>query len=548
VTLQVWFGQGGAPDQFDLPGTDPIALPQPRPTPQVGNALTGGPHEGPWADHPGTPIFDGLVTARTSDTNGFCSPEPHVLGVVGGARPDPLPGHPGDPSFGGFVGAGGVGSTTDAWTTGFTDLGAGNEHGRPADGPTLALQAAEGLAAVSLAQIAAGIGGFNLAGIASGQAWDEVPQLAVAGDVNSNILPHLLVADPTLGGGAHVVRDGTTTGANAAAAARPDWAEALDLRFSNGLVGLGQAPAPPEVSKGVSFSTITLYETTEGEDVLANVIEATGAWNSVKNLETGPDAWSEALGTYLVVSNFVDVRMDFSNTPPDPEDEVGLDLVVHGVKRGEVTFGDGNANAATHFHSNEASWNNTFTVHAGTGRTDVVRWLAKSAPAPVTGLLVDNADPTNGGLWNPNYDGRYSRLEVFGGDGITIASAEQRVTLIVHGGRGLEAMYGADGDDILDGGGGYDLYTGGGGQDEFIFRYGEAYGDSINDFDGVGVAAGDVIRLLGFAPGTIVVDISQNEQSDATYGMYVPPYESEYLVGYFTAPKGLVVGQDIVFG
>jgi sulfopropanediol 3-dehydrogenase len=272
-----------APDQYRLPGTDPIALPQPRPTPQVGNALTGGPHEAPWADHPGTLILDGLVTARTSATNGFCSPEPHVLGVVGGAWPDPLPGHPGDPSLGGFVGAGGVGSITDAWTTGFTDLGAGNEHGRP----------------------------------------------RVRG-----------------------------------------WA------------GAG------------------------------------GAWREARR---------------------DDVRRR------------------HHDRRGR------------------------------TARHAAAAWRTR-----------------------PGRDARRGRRR------------------------------------HSDGGAGHARYTGGGGQDQFISRYGEANEDKIVDFDGVGAAAGDIIRLPGFAPGTRVVEPPYDTWS--SHGVHVWPHGSGYELGDFTAPKGLVVGQDIVFG
>jgi len=70
------------------------------------------------------------------------------------------------------------------------------------------------------------------------------------------------------------------------------------------------------------------------------------------------------------------------------------------------------------------------------------------------------------------------------------------------GGGGGDQLFGGNGVDTLDGGAGADVLYGGDGNDVFVFRKGEANGDTIMDFFGRGNALGDSIVLVGYAAGT----------------------------------------------
>jgi Ca2+-binding RTX toxin-like protein len=73
------------------------------------------------------------------------------------------------------------------------------------------------------------------------------------------------------------------------------------------------------------------------------------------------------------------------------------------------------------------------------------------------------------------------------------------------GGQGADTMNGGGGNDFIDGGAGADSIIGGTGADTFIFRRGEAGGDVVSDF-----AAGDQVRLVGFAAGSAFVKAAGN--------------------------------------
>jgi Ca2+-binding RTX toxin-like protein len=60
------------------------------------------------------------------------------------------------------------------------------------------------------------------------------------------------------------------------------------------------------------------------------------------------------------------------------------------------------------------------------------------------------------------------------------------------------AIFGNANDNILDGGGSADQLNGLGGNDTFIFRAGEANGDTLHGFDGNGAGIGDVIYFQGY--------------------------------------------------
>jgi hypothetical protein len=138
------------------------------------------------------------------------------------------------------------------------------------------------------------------------------------------------------------------------------------------------------------------------------------------------------------------------------------------------------------------------------------------------------------------------RGEMTFGDGITIAAVEQRVTLLRHGGRGLGAMHGADDDDIRMAAPATLATPAAAGRTSSYLATAKPTRTRSFDFDGVGAAAGDIIRLRGFAPGTRVVETPYDTWS--SHGVHVWPHGSGYELGDFTAPKGLVMGQDIVFG
>jgi Ca2+-binding RTX toxin-like protein len=60
---------------------------------------------------------------------------------------------------------------------------------------------------------------------------------------------------------------------------------------------------------------------------------------------------------------------------------------------------------------------------------------------------------------------------------------------------------------FIDGGAGADTLVGGGDNDLFVFRPGEANGDTVLDFAGNGVAAGDRIQFVGYGPGATLTQV-----------------------------------------
>ncbi|HEX4894087.1 MAG TPA: hypothetical protein VFV47_12420 [Hyphomicrobiaceae bacterium] len=63
---------------------------------------------------------------------------------------------------------------------------------------------------------------------------------------------------------------------------------------------------------------------------------------------------------------------------------------------------------------------------------------------------------------------------------------------------------------ILDGRVGADSLSGGRGDDVFVFRKGEANGDTILDFAGNGARTGDSIQLVGYGTGTVIQNAGGN--------------------------------------
>jgi Ca2+-binding RTX toxin-like protein len=72
-------------------------------------------------------------------------------------------------------------------------------------------------------------------------------------------------------------------------------------------------------------------------------------------------------------------------------------------------------------------------------------------------------------------------------------------------------VYGNSGDNALDGGANADVLMGDTGNDTFVFHVGEADGDTVVDFAGNGVAAGDSLQFVGYGAGATFT------QNDATH-------------------------------
>ena len=109
------------------------------------------------------------------------------------------------------------------------------------------------------------------------------------------------------------------------------------------------------------------------------------------------------------------------------------------------------------------------------------------------------------------------------------------------GNSGANTLIGAGGDDRLDGGAGADVLQGDAGDDTFVFRLGEADGDTVVDFAGNGAAAGDSLRFVGFGAGA---NLTQN---DGTHWQI--NYSGDTLHEIITFTNGAVIdASDALFG
>jgi hypothetical protein len=107
------------------------------------------------------------------------------------------------------------------------------------------------------------------------------------------------------------------------------------------------------------------------------------------------------------------------------------------------------------------------------------------------------------------------------------------------GGRLNDVLSGGGGNDRLIGGRGADMLTGGAGNDSFVYGRGEVDGDIILDFQGAGVAGGDVLVLTGFGPGATLSNVG--EIWTVTYGAGLT--ESFEIAGVTSLGAG-----DVIFG
>lgn len=110
---------------------------------------------------------------------------------------------------------------------------------------------------------------------------------------------------------------------------------------------------------------------------------------------------------------------------------------------------------------------------------------------------------------------------------------------IFTGGRRDDILTGNGGNDRLIGGRGADMLSGGAGVDRFEYARGEIEGDTILDFEGAGVAGGDVLVLTGFGTGATLSNVG--DLWTVNYGAGLA--ESFRIVGVTSLGAG-----DVIFG
>jgi Ca2+-binding RTX toxin-like protein len=93
------------------------------------------------------------------------------------------------------------------------------------------------------------------------------------------------------------------------------------------------------------------------------------------------------------------------------------------------------------------------------------------------------------------------------------------------GGRLDDILTGGGGNDRLIGGRGSDMLIGGAGNDSFVYVRGEIDGDIILDFQGAGVAGGDVLVLtdvLGATPANVAQQWARDRKAKIVAGVNLP--------------------------
>lgn len=125
--------------------------------------------------------------------------------------------------------------------------------------------------------------------------------------------------------------------------------------------------------------------------------------------------------------------------------------------------------------------------------------------------VVDNAGDVVIENAGEGYDRILSQVTFTASDNVEAIQLSTSKALDATGNALANTLVGNAGANVLDGRGGADTLTGGQGNDTFQFRAGEAQGDVVKDFQGAGVAGGDVLRFLGFGAGAFITQVGLSD-------------------------------------
>jgi Ca2+-binding RTX toxin-like protein len=106
------------------------------------------------------------------------------------------------------------------------------------------------------------------------------------------------------------------------------------------------------------------------------------------------------------------------------------------------------------------------------------------------------------------YDVVFASVDYTLGDNIEVLSLAGGSAVSGTGNGESNTIFGNAGDNILDGGANSDSLSGLGGNDTFVFKAGEAQGDTVYEFEGNGAGDGDVLKFVGYGAGATLTQFS----------------------------------------
>ncbi|MBB4267576.1 DUF4114 domain-containing protein [Roseospira visakhapatnamensis] len=199
----------------------------------------------------------------------------------------------------------------------------------------------------------------------------------------------------------------------------------------------------------------------------------------------GVDKWNRAKSVLARSDESADLSVDnFVHAEVRLGDGGDSAVTIDRAKRGVVVTGDGDDVVDIDAQTNNAGWDNTFTVATGDGDDTAVITGDKGH----TQIVADMGDGDD----TVTLDGRMRSSEVDGGAGDdTLTGGVGTDTLrggegndAVDGGAGNDVLEGGSGDDVLDGGAGVDRVEAGAGNDVGHYRLADRAEDGLDTYDG----------------------------------------------------------------